>query len=100
RDTHARLAQACRRFLAIDIPCVAKMMSSAEVSAAARRQAPFAIHAPVCQATQTIEHLAQFFAIEECLVDSGYTSEKTIQVLPSGQPILRPGVGQLSAGKL
>jgi flagellar biosynthesis protein FlhG len=70
-DAHARLAQACRRFLAIDVPCVANVMTSAEVSAAARRQVPFAIHAPVCQATQTIEHLAQFFTMEECLVDSG-----------------------------
>ena len=60
RDAHCRLAQACQRFLAIDVPCVANIMASVEVMAAARRQAPFVLEAPVCQATQTIEYLAQF----------------------------------------
>jgi flagellar biosynthesis protein FlhG len=62
-----RLARACRRFLAIDLPCVAHVMSSAEVAAAARLPAPFVLSSPVCQATQTIEQLVQFVTVEEGL---------------------------------
>jgi flagellar biosynthesis protein FlhG len=65
-DAHARLTQACRRFLSIEVPCMANIMDSEDVVAAARRQTAFVLDTPVCQATQTIEHLAQFFVLEEC----------------------------------
>jgi flagellar biosynthesis protein FlhG len=61
RNAYSRLAQACRRFLAIDLPGMAHIMMSPEVAAAGRRGTPFLLSAPVCQPAQTLEHLAQFF---------------------------------------
>ncbi len=63
REIHARLAQASRRFLAMDLPCAAEVLNSADIVAAGQRRVPFVISAPACQATRSMEELAQFFEI-------------------------------------
>ncbi|HVX15849.1 MAG TPA: P-loop NTPase [Pirellulales bacterium] len=63
RETHARLARAGRRFLGIDLPCAAQILTSADVAAAGQRRIPFVRSAPACQATRSMEQLAQFFEI-------------------------------------
>jgi len=78
RDAHARLAVACRRFLAIELPCVASIARSTEIAAAARRRTPFLLASPKCQAAQIIEQLA----VSLCSVNipgENHESEQTIQ---------------------
>ncbi|HET6881150.1 MAG TPA: AAA family ATPase, partial [Pirellulales bacterium] len=104
RQAHARLAQACRRFLAMDVSCAAHLMASGEIAAAARRQTPFLLTAPVCQAAQTIKRLAEFLSPTTTNARShpkgDKNSQRTIQALTVGRPIIRAGVGRLPAGKL
>lgn len=58
RQTHGRLARACRRFLAFDLPLIGDLPRAAEVAEAGRRQRPFVGAAPQTLASRQIEQLA------------------------------------------
>lgn len=60
RSVYARLQNACRRFLAVELPCVANILFQNDVSAATCHSSD-ARNTRVSQFTQTIEQLARLF---------------------------------------
>lgn len=58
RQTHRRLAQACRRFLGFGLPWAGELSHSAEVMEAGRQRHPFVLAVPQTLAIRQIEQLA------------------------------------------
>lgn len=58
RQTHRRLAQACRRFLGFELPWAGELSHAIEVTEAGRQHHPFVWALPQTPATRQIEQLA------------------------------------------
>ncbi|HVC98484.1 MAG TPA: P-loop NTPase [Pirellulales bacterium] len=63
-DTHARLARACRRFLALELGDGGHVPLDASVASAARSRMPFVLESPGCAAAGPLETLAETLAAE------------------------------------
>ena len=59
REVHNRLAQACRRFLAIDVSGAGYVADDPRVAAAGRARDPLATASPRCRAARQIRRLAK-----------------------------------------
>lgn len=72
RDAYQRLQNACRRFLALELPCVANLLFQPE-AAAIRRPFHHTQNPRVSQFTQTIEQLARLFGTPKGTKNSNQT---------------------------
>jgi flagellar biosynthesis protein FlhG len=63
-DTHARLARACRRFLALELCDGGHVPLDTSVASATRLRMPFLLESPGCAAAGPIETLAEALAAE------------------------------------
>jgi flagellar biosynthesis protein FlhG len=61
-DVHARLAQACQRFLGMRLLAAGHLQADSHVAAASRARLPFALAAPQSEATRMIEVAAERIA--------------------------------------
>jgi flagellar biosynthesis protein FlhG len=63
-EAHARLARACRRFLALDLSQQCSVPYDSQVASAGRLRTPFLLESPDCAATRPLKTLAETLAAE------------------------------------
>jgi MinD-like ATPase involved in chromosome partitioning or flagellar assembly len=61
-EVHARLAQACQRFLGLRMQLAGNMPADLQVAAAARSKRPFVAAAGDCEAARGLEQMAEQLA--------------------------------------
>ncbi|HUY32652.1 MAG TPA: P-loop NTPase [Pirellulales bacterium] len=93
-ETQARLARACRRFLALELGDGGHVPLDSQVASAARLRTPFLLESPACAAAGSLETLAETLAAGP---------KKTIQWVQAAEPLRSINdttVGRESAVKL
>lgn len=85
RESHSRLAVACRRFLGLQIGSAACFTHLPEITAAARRRTPFVSSSPDGAATQIMEQLARMIhrptSLKHQVPGENLEIEQTIQAI-------------------